>query len=329
MTEEKTKKKWRWGKNCWIVLFLIVLGIFGSKAYSPIQPTVSLPAESLTSTISLGFLGDFALTNTMVAMVLVDIIVILIALAIRKAAKQSEKEGYPMLKGIAGAIEALFSYLYDMTQTTAGKWAKTIFPWFASITLVVLVANWMELIPGVDSIGLLHHSEEGFSLQQLMPDINALVKPAVEKGGFELVPYVRVLSTDLNFTAALALIVVVMTQVIGVRAHGMNYFSKFWNTRTIFSKPMFGIIDWAVGLLEIISEISRILSFAFRLFGNIFAGSVMLFVIGSLVPIVAQSALLGLEFFIGAIQAFVFGMLAMIFMSMATQGHGHEEEEHA
>lgn len=129
----------------------------------------------------------------------------------------------------------------------------------------------------------------------------------------------------MNFTIALALIVVFMTQVIGFRAQGMEYFTKFWNTKTLFTRPFFGIIDWLVGVLETISEFSRILSFAFRLFGNVFAGSVLLFVIGSLVPIVAQSAILGFEFFIGLIQALVFGLLAMIFMSMATQSHSQEQ----
>jgi F-type H+-transporting ATPase subunit a len=87
------------------------------------------------------------------------------------------------------------------------------------------------------------------------------------------------------------------------------------------------VIDFAVGLLELISEFSKILSFAFRLFGNIFAGSVLLFVIGSLVPVFAQTGFLMLEFFVGLIQAIVFGMLTMTFMSQATQGHGGEHEE--
>jgi F-type H+-transporting ATPase subunit a len=325
LSEEQTTKKWRWGVNRWIVLLLIILGIFGARAYAPIQPHVQLPAEELTGRISLGFLGEIALTNTMVAMVLVDIIVVLIALAVRSAVKRAEKEGYTMARGLSGAIETLFEYLYNMTETTAGKWAKTIFPYFASITLVVLVANWMELIPGVDSIGLLHHAEHGYETQQLLPGVTAIIKNEAEHGGYNVIPFVRVLSTDLNFTVALALVSVIMTQVVGVRAQGMKYFTKFWNTKGFFSKPIFGLIDWAVGLLEIVSEISKILSFSFRLFGNIFAGSVMLFVIGSLVPIIAQAGFLGLEFFVGLIQAIVFGLLTMIFMAMATQGHGEEE----
>ena len=143
-----------------------------------------------------------------------------------------------------------------------------------------------------------------------------------------IVPFVRVASTDLNFTASLAVISVIMTQVIGVQALGGGYFKKFWNTGTLFSKPIFGVIDFAVGLLEVVSEISKVLSFSFRLFGNIFAGSVLLFVIGSLVPVFAQSVFLMLEFFVGLIQAIVFGMLTMTFMSQATQSHEHADEGH-
>jgi F-type H+-transporting ATPase subunit a len=116
-----------------------------------------------------------------------------------------------------------------------------------------------------------------------------------------------------------------MTQVIGVKAQGINYFTKFFNTATLWKKPAFGTIDFLVGILEIISEFSKILSFSFRLFGNIFAGSVLLFVIGALVPVFVQSGMLVFEFAIGMIQAIVFGMLTMVFMTMATQGHGSEE----
>jgi F-type H+-transporting ATPase subunit a len=219
----------------------------------------------------------------------------------------------------------------------------------ATIVLLVLVVNWMELIPGVDSIGFIHEAEgpqEGHPVQTLgylgsLPVIT-IVKSALEEAGGAvgavegvarvdrgsvLVPFVRVASTDLNFTLALALISVVMTQVYGVRALGARYFGKFFNTGTLFSKPMFGAIDFGVGLLELVSEFSKILSFTFRLFGNIFAGSVLLFVIGSLVPVFMPSMFLMLEFFVGMIQAIVFGMLTLIFMSQATAGHGQGAHE--
>jgi F-type H+-transporting ATPase subunit a len=234
------------------------------------------------------------------------------------------KKGDLVLKGIPGALEALLEALFNMTESTAGKWAWTIFPWFASITILVLFANWMELIPGVDSIGVIEKAEAGgYGIQQLGTHLATLVNPAVTENGHQLVPFVRVVSTDLNFTVALAIIAVVAVQVMGIKAQGIKYFTKFWNVKTIFSKPIFGVIDWGVGLLELVSEFSKILSFAFRLFGNIFAGSVLLFVMGSLLGMIAifPSMFYLLEFLVGAIQAIVFGLLTMTFMAQATQGH--------
>jgi F-type H+-transporting ATPase subunit a len=325
------KKGWHWGTNRWIVLGLIILGFVGAKYISPVRPFVQLPAEHwserpLFSTSFLG-IGDFYITNTMVALFIVDILVIVLAYFFNRAVKRGDL----VLKGIPGALEALLESLYNMTESTAGKWAWTIFPWFASITILVLLANWMELIPGVDSIGVLEHAEAGgYGIQHLGPSFTTLVNPAVTEGGYTLVPFVRVVSTDLNFTVALALIAVIAVQVIGIRAQGIKYFTKFWNTRTFFSKPIFGVIDWGVGLLEFVSEISKILSFAFRLFGNIFAGSVLLFVMGSLLGAIAimPSMFYMLEFFVGAIQAVVFGLLTMTFMAQATHSHGGQEEAH-
>lgn len=248
-----------------------------------------------------------------------------------------------MPKGISGAVEALLEALYNLTEGTAGKWTRAIFPWFATITLLVLVVNWTELFPGVDSIGILHHDDHGYEVQDLGFAATIVKTPETEHGEeaghgeeadlYGLIPYIRVTSTDLNFTVALALIAVVMVQVIGFRAQGFSYLTKFWNTKTFFSVPIFGLIDFVVGLLELISEFSKILSFAFRLFGNIFAGSVLLFVMGALLGAGGlgffQVGFLMLEFFVGLIQAIVFGMLTMTFMAQATQGHGEHEEAHA
>jgi F-type H+-transporting ATPase subunit a len=322
------KPKWRWGVNRWFVLLFIILGFFAARAYPPILPHIQLPAERVSAEplFTLPVIGAFYWTNTMWAMVIADVILILIALSVRRAAQS----GKLVPSGFSGAVEALLEVVYNLTESTAGKWAKSIFPFFATITLLVLVANWTELIPGVDSIGLLEHAEHGSPIKELAPGIATLVKPAAgetaEEGGYVVVPFVRVLSTDLNFTVALALISVFMTQVFGVRALGGRYFSKFLNVGGLFSRPIFGVIDFGVGLLELISEISKILSFSFRLFGNIFAGSVLLFVIGTLVPVFAQSIFLMLEFFVGMIQALVFGMLTMVFMAQATAGHGGEGE---
>ena len=325
---EKTRR-WRWGVNRWFILLFIILSIFAARAFPPILPHVQLPAEEITDPLfTLPVIGEFVLTNTIVGILLADVLLLLLGYAVYRQVKK----GTMVLTGIVGAVETILEGLYQLTETTAGKWAKSIFPWMATIFLLVLTVNWMELIPGVDSIGLLHQSEDGYSTQEIAKigdlPIVAIVKDSVEADQenelFSVVPFVRVTSTDLNFTVALALISVVMTQVYGVRALGLSYFTKFINVKTLFSNPFFGAIDFGVGLLEMVSEISKVLSFSFRLFGNIFAGSVLLFVIGSLVPVFAQTIFLLLEFFVGMIQAIVFAMLTMVFMSQATAGHGDE-----
>lgn len=322
---------WRWGVNRWWVLLFIILGFIASRFYPPVLPHIALPAEVYPHgpAITLPLIGTIVWTNTMTAMVIADIIILLVAFVVRRAARSGEL----VPQGFSGAIEALLEVIYNLTESTAGKWAKNIFPWFAAITLFVLVVNWTELVPGVDSIGFLEPVEEhGNQIKPVTSSIYTIVRPEPghedDHGGYTLVPFVRVLSTDLNFTVALALISVVMTQVFGVRALGAGYFLKFFNVSGIFKRPIFGIIDFGVSILELISEISKILSFSFRLFGNIFAGSVLLFVIGFLIPVFAQSIFLMLEFFVGLIQAIVFGLLTMVFMSMATAGHGDHGEEH-
>lgn len=332
------KRAWRWGVNRWFVLLFIVLGFLGMQAYPPVRPHIQLPAEVLSENpiLTLPIAGDLYLTNTLIATVLADLILILLALIVVRAVRADQL----VLSGAAGAIEALVEVLYGLAESTAGKWAKRIFPWMATITLLVLVANWTELIPGVDSIGALHHSEEGHPVEVVgrVGDTEIVTVVAGEAGGttggehaeelYTVVPYVRTASTDLNFTFALALISVFMTQVFGMRSLGLNYFTKFFNFKTLFSRPMFGAIDLVVGILELVSETSKILSFAFRLFGNIFAGTVLLFVIGTLVPVFAQTLVLMLEFFVGLIQALVFGLLTLVFMSQAVAGHGSEEGHH-
>jgi F-type H+-transporting ATPase subunit a len=145
-----------------------------------------------------------------------------------------------------------------------------------------------------------------------------------------IVPFLRPGATDLNYTLAFALIAMVMVQFYGFKYLGARgYLAKFFP----FIAPGFGqevaknpirAIDPAVGLLELISEFSKIISFAFRLLGNIFAGMVLLFVMAFLLP-VANVAFFGLEFFVGLIQALVFGLLTLIFMTSASTSHHGDE----
>jgi F-type H+-transporting ATPase subunit a len=220
----------------------------------------------------------------------------------------------------------------------------------------------------VDSVGYLHKSDHGYPTETVL-GITTIVDPGEEEvhaedahaedthgeeahaddahaedghgeegHGYALVPFVRVASTDLNFTLSLALISVVMTQVIGFQALGSEYLVKYWNGADVakswkevrFGNPMefiIGLMKWLASLLEIVAEIAKVLSFTFRLFGVIFAGSVLLFFVGSMLGGVGQSAVVLLELLFGPLQALVFGMLTMMFMSLATISHAHGDEE--
>jgi F-type H+-transporting ATPase subunit a len=323
------KRRWRWGVNRWIILLLIALGIIAARAFPPVLPHIQLAAERYhhDPLFTLPIIGEFYWTNTLTALIVVDIILLLIALSVYRAVKS----GSMVPSGFAGAIEAILEVIYNLTESTTSKWAKRIFPYFATITLMVLVANWMDLIPGVESVGILEAVDYGEPARQLLPGVYTII-PHDDTGSYQgqeyaVVPFLRAASTDLNFTVGLALISVFMTQVIGFRALGWSYFRKFINVAGIAKSPIFGTIDFFVGILELISEISKVLSFSFRLFGNIFAGTVLLFVIGTLVPVFAQSLFLMLELFIGLVQATVFGLLTMVFMALATVGHHSEDEE--
>jgi F-type H+-transporting ATPase subunit a len=315
-------RKRRFGFHRWFVLLFIILGIVSSTFFPPVQPHILVAAEKLTEhpLFTLPVIGDFYLTNTLTTMIVVDVVIILLALAVRNSLRRSLERGSLVPSGIAGAFEAIVEVIYNMTESTAGRWAKTIFPWFASILIIVLVSNWMGLIPGMEAVGFLHHVDhDGHAV---IPGTGRLI---AEKGEYAVVPWFRGMSTDLNFTAALALISVIAVQVVGVKAQGWRYIFRFVNVLNLFKKPFFGAMDLIVSLLELISEFSKILSFAFRLFGNMFAGMVLLFLVSSMAPVFAPSLVMTFEFFIGAIQAFVFGMLTLVFMSQATQGHGDAE----
>jgi len=327
--EETKTRKWRWGVNRWKVLIVIILSAIAANAFPPVMPHIQVAPEAVSHKplFSSSMLGDVYLTNTMIAMLFVDILLLLLVFAVQRFVRT----GSLAPKGLVGTVEMLFETLFNMTETSAGvKWAKQIFPYFAIITTFVLVANYSKLLPGYESIGILHKSEHGTAIEELLPGLVTIIPGEThEGGGYGLIGFLRGLPTDLNFTVALAFFSVVMVQVFGVRANGWRYFpDKFFNVKTLFSKPGFGVMDFIVSVLELISEFAKVLSFAFRLFGNMFSGMVLLILAGALVPIFLQSGVLLFELFIGAIQAFVFGMLTMVFMAQATQGHGGGEEHH-
>jgi len=344
---EETRKTRR-GYYRWLILLLIAGNVVATIAFSPIRPHVQVPAETLAGPFHLPVVGELYLTNTMVATLLADVLLLAMAFSVRQGIRRNKAEPLAALRGVAGVVETVIEGLHNLVESTAGKWAGRILPWMVTIVLMVLVANWTELIPGVDSIGWLHevHGDvEGYPAREMFRigelKVSSIVKETASGHGpaYGVVPFIRVASTDLNFTVALALTAVVAIQVVGVMANGPGYFTKFFNFRDavrMWVRQTLGPFDVImpflnvfVGLLELVAEVAKIISFGFRLFGNIFAGSVLLFVLGSLVPVFVQSGVLLFEMFVGVIQALVFGMLTMVFMTMATQSHGTQAEEHA
>ena len=189
--------------------------------------------------------------------------------------------------------EIIIDGIYTFFTTILGVHVKTFFPLIATLFLYIITLNWLGLLPGVGTIGL----------------------KLIEEGHEKFVPLFRAGTADFNTTLGLALISMVIIQITGFKTLGISYLKKFFS----FGNP----INFFVGILELISEFSKILSFAFRLFGNIFAGEVLLTVIAFLIPILAPVPFMGLELFVGFIQALVFSMLTGIFLSLATSKAEH------
>jgi F-type H+-transporting ATPase subunit a len=301
-----------------IALF-VVSGLLGLKVP---PPEVSLAAEPILH------IGEFRVTNALLTAWIVMILLIIAAVLTTRrypqnlaAAKNSEL----IPSGFGNFMEWMIEGLYGFAESVAGKWVARFFPIIMTIFLFIVVSNWSGLIPGVGSIGLLEHPHgDKVGLVANGPFITA-EHAHDAKSGFILVPFLRAPSTDLNFTVALALVAVFMAQYFGIKAQKLGYFKKFIDFSGFKQGAMMGVIQLFVGLLEIVSEFARIISFSFRLFGNIFAGEILLGVLAFLIPYFVTMPFYGLELFIGFIQGFVFFMLALVFFTLATHGHGEEE----
>jgi len=225
------------------------------------------------------------ISNSILATWAAMAVLIIIALVVKLTLKYKPS-------GLQNFMEFVVESLLSLVDSITGnrELSKRIFPWITTLFLIILLTNWMELIPGFATIGL------------------------KENGHF--IPLLRSASTDLNTTLAYALISVIMIQIIGITSVGFfKHFSKFINFKSG--------VGFFVGILEIISEIAKIISFSFRLFGNIFAGEVLLVVIAFLIPYVVPLPFYGLELFVGFIQALVFAMLTLVFMTMAAVPQEH------
>jgi F-type H+-transporting ATPase subunit a len=303
------------GKGCLIYFIIIAIVAFLATKLPVVMPEIALPAEPIFSIPVVGF----AVTNTLLATWLTMLLLIVGSIAVTRNLKM-------VPSGLQNLVEWGLGVLLGLAESVAGERGRKFFPLVATIFIFLLISNWMGIVPGFASVGLIHEAHHGgHEVHQLsVLGFNLNILQAEEVGehdtGWTVFSFLRSAATDLNTPLALALISVVMTQVVGFQAQGIRYFSKF-----ISFKDVLGLI---VGPLEAVSELAKIISFSFRLFGNIFAGEVLLAVLAFIVPYLVSIPFFALELFVGLMQAFVFAMLTLVFMAMATMGHGSEGEEH-
>ena len=196
------------------------------------------------------------------------------------------------------AFEMLIEYLFDNIEKTIGsrELAKRYFPLIATIFIFVLAGNLFDFLPLFGTIG---------------------IRTAPPAGG-EFIPLLHPLNADLNSTLALAIISFFVIEFSGILTLGfLKYGSKFVNFNG-------GAMGFMVGLLEIIGNLARLVSLSFRLFGAIFAGEVLLLVIGTFVPLILPVPLMAFEMFIGLLQAGIFAILTLAFIKISiSEPHGH------
>ena len=271
------------------------------------RPHVSLPAEPIVH------VGSFSITNTLFASWFT--IILLAALSYLCTSKMKLIPGRRQ-----GMAEVVVEGLLSFVESVAGnKHARMIFPGVATIFIYVIANAYLALLPFFGTIGI-HHSSHGHE---------------------EFLALFRAANTDVNVPLSIALMSFFFVETWGIRAvGGLRYLSEFINIRQflqglkelftgkIKTGPMniaFGFISLFVGVLEIFSHLTRMLSFTFRLFGNMTAGEILILVSCFLVPLVFTIPFYGLELLIGMIQALIFSGLTLVFGTIAVSSH---EESH-
>lgn len=268
--------------------------------------------------------SGFPITNSLIMTVLIDL---LLLASIIVGARNMQL----IPRGFQNVIEFIVESFYNFAQSVDRKNVAKFFPICAAIFFFVLYSNYFALVPGVGSIGVcrVEHAAEGAAAEgEAQPAAEEHIPPSsafaslpgyCEDG--HVVPVLRSPSADLNVTLAWALVAVFFIELFGFQALGIGYLSKFFNFKE-------GFMGAFVGILELISEFVRIVAFSFRLFGNIFAGEVVLGVMAFLFAYLLPLPFYGLELFVAFMQAFIFSVLTLVFMSLATLAHGGHDESH-
>lgn len=240
--------------------------------------------------LALFHIGTIPVTNTLITAITVSFLLIVFAFFVgRRLVLKPGK--------FQTVLELVVMYPYTLVREAIENdtVAERVFPIIMTIFLFVLCINWFGLLPFVASVGILH------------------------EGG--IIPFFYPGATDLNLTLAISIIAFCTIEIAGVAVLGaFSYGKKFIS----FKSP----IAFAVGLIELVSEVARLISFSFRLFGNIFAGKVLILVILFFVPYLLPVPFLAFEVFVGFIQAAIFALLTLFFTKIAIQMHEEQNDHH-
>jgi F-type H+-transporting ATPase subunit a len=246
-------------------------------------------------------IGGIGISNTILSSWLTTIVLILLLVGGMRGTKL-------IPTGLQNFTEWILESLYSFVESVAGEEnTRSFFPLIATIFLFVAFNAWIALLPIYQSLGLMN-------------------------GGHLEVHLLRSAGTDLNMPLAIALISGVFVEYWGFRAHGLKYIEEYVRFRELLHglrhlsimDVFTGIVNAAVGVLELLSHFIRVISFTFRLFGNMTAGEIVLLVAAFLVSFVLAVPFYGLELLVGFIQALIFAGLSLAFVSVAVAGHGEE-----
>lgn len=271
------------------------------ETHGEVSHEVTLYAEPVFS------IGGFDVTNSLINSWAVVFILVILAIVIARSIKR-------IPKGIQNAFEIVIEGAMNMADSVTGDRAKTkkIFPFVFIIFIFILLNNWLGLIPGIGSIGF------------------------IESGNGEsvFIPFFRGGTADLNTTLALALFAVIGANIFGIFIIGAwKHFNKFINIKALIEIPkkiikeptiiIVNPIKFFVGIIEIIGEVAKIASLSLRLFGNVFAGEVLLSSMAVIFAFVLPVPFMFLEVIVGLIQALIFAMLMLVYFTIASTAEEH------
>jgi F-type H+-transporting ATPase subunit a len=262
--------------------------------------------------------GPVHVTNSMFTMFIVMGLLLIVGAAIAHSAK--------MVPGRwQGIFEVVAQFILDLVESTGGKvMGRRLFPLIGAIFIFIAIANYTGILPGVGTIGFYRTEQTSQPATTGNDQAVTVEEPAATEaeGHGEFVPIFRAPNADINMTLALALLTFTLVQVVGIRTQGVGGRIKH------MAEP------WFIFPIEVVSEFGRIISLSARLFGNVFAGEVLLGVMYALVnsikiaiiPLFVPVIFIFLELLFGTIQALVFALLTAIYITLAAAGHDDHEE---